>query len=62
MSKGGARDGAGRKPKWELMGESVKTKLVRIPEVISEGELNEFVRAKLAELEADKLNLSNDDK
>ena len=51
MGHGGARDGAGRKPKWRLNGKPLKTKLIRIPEVIPDGEINEFIRLKLIELE-----------
>ena len=58
---GGARNGAGRKTKYTLNGEPLKTYSVRIPEVIPEGEIRRFVREKLDELESNKSNLSEDE-
>ena len=55
---GGARPGSGPKHKWYLFGKHVKTYPVRVPEVITEGVLNEFIGVKLSEVEADKSCLS----
>ena len=59
MGHGGARPGAGRKSKWWLNGKPLKTKLIRIPEVIPDGEINEFIRLKLIEFEENENKAKN---
>lgn len=55
MSRGGAREGAGRKPKFEYLGQTTEGKTVRIPKQITLDRLEQFIKEELIKIQ----NLDN---